>query len=93
MVQPFYHQTTKPPNHLGGAMTVGLARKLEELLGKEKVLSSEADRLCYSYDATPLVSHLPEVVVRATTEEDVHVVLEAATRKAPRSRRAGAAPD
>ena len=62
-------------------MTVGLAGKLEELLGKEKVLSSEADRLCYSYDATPLVSCLPEVVVRASTEEDVHVVLEAATRE------------
>jgi len=59
-------------------MTAPLARKLEELLGREKVLSSEADRLCHSYDATPLVYRLPEVVVRASTDEDVHAVLEAA---------------
>jgi len=62
-------------------MTAPLARKLEELLGKEKVLSSEADRLCHSYDATPLVSHLPEVVVHASTEEDVHAVLDAAAKE------------
>jgi glycolate oxidase len=62
-------------------MTTGLARKLEELLGKEKVLSSEADRLCYSYDATPLLSHLPEVIVRASSEEDVLAVLEAAAKE------------
>jgi hypothetical protein len=29
------------------------------------VLASEAELLCYSYDATPRVSHRPDAVVRA----------------------------
>ncbi len=56
-------------------------RKLEELVGKDKVLSSEAALLCYSYDSTPLVSHRPDAVVRVTSEEDIRLVLEFATRE------------
>ena len=39
--------------------------RLVELVGKEKVLASEPELLCYSYDATPLVSFRPDAVVRA----------------------------
>ncbi|MCL5965701.1 MAG: FAD-binding protein [Deltaproteobacteria bacterium] len=55
--------------------------KLEELLGKGKVLSSEAELLCYSYDATPLVSHRPDAVVRAAGEDDIHAVLGVAAQE------------
>lgn len=56
-------------------------QKLEELIGRDKVLSSEAALLCYSYDSTPLVSHRPDAVVRVTSEEDIRLVLEFATRE------------
>ncbi|MEW6531608.1 MAG: FAD-linked oxidase C-terminal domain-containing protein [Thermodesulfobacteriota bacterium] len=51
-------------------------RKLQELLGREKVLASEAELLCYSYDATPRVSHRPDAVVRAVVEDDIRIALE-----------------
>jgi glycolate oxidase len=50
--------------------------ELEQLLGKEKVISSEAELLCHSYDATPLVSHKPDAVVKVATEEDIQRLLE-----------------
>lgn len=50
--------------------------KLEQLLGKGKVLSTDAELLCYSYDATPLVSRRPDAVVRASSEEDLRAALE-----------------
>ncbi len=55
--------------------------ELERLLGKSKVLSSEAELLCYSYDAAPLVSHKPDAVVRVITEEDIGLTLEFAARE------------
>lgn len=53
-----------------------LVDKLKDVLGKQKVLSSEEDLLCYSYDATPLVSHKPRAVVRCASEEDMAFALE-----------------
>ncbi|MBI5248851.1 MAG: FAD-binding protein [Desulfomonile tiedjei] len=58
-----------------------MVQKLEELVGKGKVLSSEAELLCYSYDSTPLVSHKPDAVVRVASEEDLGLVLEFAARE------------
>ena len=51
-------------------------QKLEEVVGKSKVLSSEAELLCYSYDSAPLISHKPDAVVRVISEEDIHRTLE-----------------
>ncbi|MGO9123069.1 MAG: FAD-binding oxidoreductase [Desulfomonilaceae bacterium] len=51
-------------------------QKLEEVVGKSKVLSSEAELLCYSYDSAPLISHRPDAVVRVISEEDIHRTLE-----------------
>ncbi|MBI5572068.1 MAG: FAD-binding protein [Desulfomonile tiedjei] len=62
-------------------MTSSLARKLEELVGRGKVFSSDSELLCYSYDATPLVSHRPEAVVRVTSEQDIAAVLELAAQE------------
>jgi glycolate oxidase len=38
-----------------------IIKELQEILGKDNVLTSKAERICYSYDATQL-SFLPEVV-------------------------------
>jgi glycolate oxidase len=51
-------------------------QKLEDLIGKPKVLASDAELLCYSYDSTPLVSHRPDAVVRVASEEDIRLTLE-----------------
>lgn len=62
-------------------MSVHFVEELGRLLGKHKVLSSETDLLCYSYDATPLVSFKPAAVVRAGSEEDIHLTLDFAARE------------
>lgn len=51
-------------------------RKLEELIGKEKVLSGDTELLCYSYDATPLVSSRPDAVAKVASPDDIRAVLE-----------------
>ena len=58
-----------------------IARKLGDLVGSDKVLASDAELLCYSYDATPLVSGTPEAVVRVFCEEDLHRVLDFAAKE------------
>ncbi|MGC8603479.1 MAG: FAD-binding oxidoreductase [Desulfomonilaceae bacterium] len=55
--------------------------KFEELLGPRKVLSSESELLCYSYDATPLISLQPDAIVRVYNEEDIQKTLEIATQE------------
>ena len=62
-------------------MKAPIAQPLIDLLGKEKVLSSDAELLCYSYDATPLVSHRADAVVLVSAEEDIARVLEFAAKE------------
>ena len=56
-------------------------QKLEELVGKSKVFSSEAELLCYSYDSAPLISHKPDAVVRVISEDDIRRTLEFAAQE------------
>jgi glycolate oxidase len=62
-------------------LTNHLPKKLQEMLRPGKVFSTETDLLCYSYDATPLVSHNPHAVVRVTSEEDIARTLEFAVQE------------
>jgi glycolate oxidase len=62
-------------------MAQHLSSLLEEKLGPNKVLSSDAELLCYSYDATPLVAHRPDAVVRVESEEDIALTLELAAQE------------
>ena len=55
--------------------------KLVEELGSQKVLYSEPDLICYSYDATPLTSFKPDAIVRAFNEEDILKVLQLAAQE------------
>jgi glycolate oxidase len=62
-------------------MVTPLVSKLRDILGKNKVLDSDAELLCYSYDATPLLSHKPDVVTLVDSEEDIRLVLEFAAQE------------
>ena len=48
-----------------------LIKDFEDLLGKENVFSSEADRASYSYDSAVLPAVMPALVVRPTTAEQL----------------------
>ncbi len=52
-------------------MTKATLDKLTELLGATNVLHEKEDLLTFSYDATPEIQHLPDVVVFPTTSEQV----------------------
>lgn len=62
-------------------MTRHLSELLREKLGKTKVFTTDAELLCYSYDATPLVSHRPDAVVRVESEEDIALTLDIAAQQ------------
>jgi glycolate oxidase len=53
-----------------------IVKKLEEIVGKENVLTQKVDLMTYSYDATADMPHqLPDVVVMpSNTEEVQHIV-------------------
>lgn len=46
-----------------------MVKDLEDLLGKENVFTSDADRQSYSYDSAVLPSVIPAIVLRPTTAE------------------------
>ncbi len=62
-------------------MSLSVARRLRQLLGLKKGLHSDADLLCYSFDATPLLSHKPDAVVLPDSKNDIALILAFADRK------------
>ncbi len=62
-------------------MNHSILQRLRELVGKSKVLASDAELLCYSYDSTPMVSGRPDAVVRAANEDDIRLTLEFAAKE------------
>ncbi|MDF2876080.1 MAG: putative FAD-linked oxidoreductase [Sporomusa sp.] len=56
----------------------------KKIVGDEHVLTSVEDLHCYSYDATPGFSHMPDAVIKpATTEEIAKVLALANAEKIP----------
>ncbi len=51
---------------------------LQEIVGKEAVLTSKEDLITYSYDGTTTWTHMPDVVVLPTTTEQVSQILKLA---------------
>ncbi|MGA7578210.1 MAG: FAD-binding oxidoreductase [Desulfobaccales bacterium] len=49
----------------------GLIHELQQIVGREQVMVSEADRLTYAYDAAVLEPVLPALVVRPRSPEDL----------------------
>jgi len=64
--------------------------QLKKIIGKEGVLTAKEDLSTYSYDATTIWTHMPEVVVLPTTTEQVSQVLKLANEnKIPVTPRGG----
>ncbi|MEW6352399.1 MAG: FAD-linked oxidase C-terminal domain-containing protein [Thermodesulfobacteriota bacterium] len=56
-------------------MKPNVFHELELRIGEGKVLSSEAELFCHSYDATPLLQKRPDAVVRVQSEDDIALTL------------------
>lgn len=55
--------------------------RLKSIVGNEGVLSSEEDRISYSYDGTPLLSQLPIAAVAPKTVEQISQVVKTANEE------------
>ncbi|TWH48037.1 FAD-binding oxidoreductase [Sporomusa sp. KB1] len=53
----------------------------KKIVGDEHVLTNKEDLLCYSYDATPGYSHMPDVVISPGNTEEVSKVLALANKE------------
>ncbi len=54
--------------------------ELTQILGKDNVLTSKAERICYSYDATQQ-SYLPEVILQPGTTDEISQIMKLANRE------------
>ncbi len=62
-------------------MDAKVINRLEEIVGKERVLTSIEHRLVYSYDATPTFSTLPDAIVIPKTAEEISQILKLANEE------------
>ncbi|CUS98365.1 FAD-binding oxidoreductase, partial [Candidatus Kryptobacter tengchongensis] len=62
-------------------MDIRIIRRLEEIVGKGRVLTSIENRIAYSYDATPTFASLPDAIVIPETPEHVSQVLKLANEE------------
>lgn len=58
-----------------------LINAFKKIVGDQYVLTSKEELLCYSYDATPGYSHMPDVVISPANTEEVSQVLALANRE------------
>ncbi|HZW38678.1 MAG TPA: FAD-linked oxidase C-terminal domain-containing protein [Ignavibacteriaceae bacterium] len=59
-------------------MENAVKEKIKSIVGVKNYLDSYEDRLCYSYDGTPLFEQLPEAVVFPDNEEQISKLLKLA---------------
>ena len=59
-------------------MNASTKEKIKQIVGSNNYFDSEEDRLCYSFDATPLLKQLPEAVVFPENEEHISKILKLA---------------
>ena len=57
----------------------GLVEKLRRIVGKENVLTSPEEMVAYSYDATNMWSHRPDMVVLPSNAEQISAILKLAS--------------
>ena len=62
-------------------MTNTTKEKIKEIVGSNNYFDSEEDRLCYSFDATPLLKQFPEAVVFPENEEHISKILKLANQE------------
>ncbi|MGA8266049.1 MAG: FAD-linked oxidase C-terminal domain-containing protein [Ignavibacteriaceae bacterium] len=62
-------------------MNTAARQKIKQIVGPNNCFDSEEDRLCYSFDATPLLKQLPEAVVFPENEEQISKILKLANQE------------
>lgn len=62
-------------------MTPLQKEKLKKIVGANNYLDSHEDRLCYSYDGTPIFQQLPEAVVFPESEEQISTIVKLANQE------------
>ncbi|UCF62729.1 MAG: FAD-binding protein [bacterium] len=62
-------------------MNATIIKKLQEIVGRDKVLNSQEDRIAYAYDGTQLLSQSPEAIVIPAGPEDISRILELANQE------------
>ena len=55
--------------------------ELSDIVGKDNLYTSQEDKITYSYDGTPLLSQLPEAIVRPQNKEQISQVVKLANKK------------
>ncbi len=62
-------------------MEAAVKGKIRKIVGINNFLDSQEDRLCYSYDGTPIFQHLPEAVVFPENEEQISAIVKLANQE------------
>lgn len=55
--------------------------KIKSIVGKSNFADEYEDKLCYSYDGTPIFQHLPEAVVFPENEEQISEIVKLANQE------------
>lgn len=58
-----------------------LKEKIRNTVGKANFLDSQEDKLCYSYDGTPIFQHLPEAIVFPENEDQISEIVKLANQE------------
>ncbi|OGU76917.1 MAG: glycolate oxidase subunit GlcD [Ignavibacteria bacterium RBG_16_34_14] len=58
-----------------------LKDKIKKIVGIDNYFDSLEDKLCYSYDGTPIFQHLPEAVVFPENEEQISLIVKLANQE------------
>lgn len=62
-------------------MDVIVKEKIRKIVGANNFLDSPEDKLCYSFDATPLFQQLPEAIIFPESEEQISEVVKLANHE------------
>ncbi|NOY57424.1 MAG: FAD-binding protein [Calditrichaeota bacterium] len=62
-------------------INTNVMKRLESIVGKNNVHSSQEDRIAYSYDGTPVLDSLPDAAVRAHSVEEISKILQLANEE------------
>ncbi len=62
-------------------MNSTVKEKLKSIVGAKNFSDSEEDKLCYSYDGTPIFQRLPEAIVFPESEEQISEIMKLANQE------------
>ena len=62
-------------------MDAAVKEKIKKIVGANNFLDSPEDKLCYSYDGTPIFQHLPEAIIFPESEEQISEVVKLANHE------------